>query len=120
MAEGLLNHFGKGLYKAYSAGTVKTAVNPLAIKVLSEIGIDIRNNFSKDLSYFLNKQFDLAITVCDSAAEACPNFSNVKETLHWSLEDPSQAKGTEEEKLRIFRSARDKIAKKINDYFKLG
>lgn len=120
MAEGLLNHYGKGQYRAYSAGTIKTEVHPLAIKAMNEIGINISNHISKDLDYFSNEQFDIAITVCDNAAEACPLVTNAKETVHWSFQDPSQATGKMEEQLKAFQSVRDKIADKINAYFQLA
>lgn len=118
IAEGLMNHFLKESYEAYSAGTKPTKVSPYAIKVMAEIGIDISNHRSKSVLEFKGEKFDYVVTVCDSAKENCPFFPGAKEYLHKSFEDPSSFEGTEEEKLSKFRSVRDEIKNFIFETFK--
>jgi arsenate reductase len=113
MAEGLLRHLAGDSFEAHSAGTVATLVRPLAIRTMDEVGIDISGQESKTLQRYLSEPFDYVITVCDDANEACPFFPGARNRLHWSLEDPSRAKGSEEERLAVFRSVRDEIRKHI-------
>ena len=113
MAEGLLRHFGGDRFTAFSAGTEATHVRPLAIKAMAELGIDIADQESKTLNRYLNEPFDEVITVCDAAAEACPIFPGATHRRHWSLEDPSQAKGSEEEQLAVYRRVRDALQSHI-------
>jgi arsenate reductase (thioredoxin) len=113
MAEGLLRHLAGDRFEAYSAGTEATHVRPLAIRAMDEIGIDISGQESKTLNRYLGEPFDYVITVCDEANEACPFFPGAKNRLHWSFEDPAQATGSEEERLGVFRTARDKIRERI-------
>src|SRR5215471_19562935 len=97
MAEGLLRSLGGDQFEAFSAGTEATLVRPLAIKAMAEVGTDISKQQSKTLERYLNEPFDEVITVCDTAAEACPLFPGAVKMLHWSLPDPSKATGSEEE-----------------------
>jgi arsenate reductase (thioredoxin) len=113
MAEGLLRHLAGDRFEAYSAGTEATHVRPLAVRAMDEIGIDISGQESKTLNWYLGEPFDYVITVCDEANEACPFFPGAKNRLHWSFEDPAQATGSEEERLGVFRTARDKIRERI-------
>ena len=113
MAEGLLRRFGGDRFEAFSAGTEATRVRPLAIKAMAELGIDISGQQSKTLDGYLNEPFDDVITVCDTAAEACPIFSGATHRRHWSFEDPSKATGSEEEQLDIYRRVRDQIRSRI-------
>jgi arsenate reductase len=113
MAEGLLRHLVGDRFEAYSAGTEATHVRPLAVRAMDEIGIDISGQESKTLNRYLGEPFDYVITVCDEANEACPFFPGAKNRLHWSFEDPAQATGSEEERLGVFRTARDKIRERI-------
>jgi arsenate reductase len=106
MAEGLLRSLGGDHFEVESAGTEATFVRPLAIKAMAELGIDISGQSSKTIDQFLSQPFDLVITVCDSARDACPVFPGAKRTLHWSLPDPSRASGSEEEQLAIYRQVR--------------
>jgi arsenate reductase len=76
---------------------------------MDEIGVDISGQESKTLDRYLEEPFDYVITVCDDANEACPFFPGATTRLHWSLPDPSAAKGSEEERLAVFRSVRDGI-----------
>lgn len=80
---------------------------------MAEIRIDISNQYSKDVSQFINKSFDYVITLCDNARQTCPFFPGKAIKLHWGMPDPADAKGTEEEILTIFRKVRDEIKNKI-------
>jgi arsenate reductase (thioredoxin) len=113
MAEGLLRHLAGDRFEAFSAGTEATRVRPLAIMAMEEIGIDISGQESKTLDRYLNEPFDCVITVCDDANEACPFFPGAQSRLHWSFEDPSRAEGSEEERLAVFRSVRDRIGERV-------
>lgn len=113
MAEGLLCHLAGDRFDAYSAGTEATRVRPLAIRAMAELGIDISGHESKTLDRYLGESFDAVITVCDQANEACPVFLGAKARLHWSFPDPSQATGTEEEQLTVYRAVRDAIQARI-------
>jgi arsenate reductase len=109
LAEGLANHYWKERCQAFSAGTQPSTVNPFAIKALAELGIDISGARSQNTAEFAGQEFDLAVTVCDSARENCPYFPGAKNYIHKSFKDPSQVEGTDEEKLTAFREARDEI-----------
>jgi arsenate reductase len=107
MAEGLVNHDLDRQVKAFSAGIQPSRVNPRAIQVMNELGIDISHHRSKSVDEFADASFDLVITVCDNAAANCPMFPGNAEILHISFPDPAQATGTEEEILAAFRRVRD-------------
>ncbi len=113
MAEGFLRHLAGDRFEVHSAGTEATAVRPQAIEVMCELGIDISGQESKTLERYLGQPFDYVITVCDEANEACPVFPGAIRRLHWSFEDPAQAIGGEEERLRVFRSVRKQIVERI-------
>ncbi len=113
MAEGLLRHLAGDHFEPHSAGTEPMRVRPLAIRVMAEVGIDISGQESKTLDRYLNEPFDAVITVCDRANEYCPVFPAAKKRLHWSFPDPSQATGTEEQQLAVYRSVRDAIRERI-------
>jgi arsenate reductase len=118
MAEGFLKSLDKNL-EVFSAG-VKPAerVNPKAIQVMNEVGIDIRRSVPENVEKYLDQSFDYVITVCDNARETCPIFlGNVKHQLHIGFEDPADAKGTEEEILAVFRKVRDEIKKEFNELY---
>ena len=117
MAEGFLKSFDKNL-KVYSAGTEPAQkVNPFAVKVMKETGIDISKAVPENVEKYLSGSFDYVITVCDNAKETCPVFiGTVKRRLHIGFEDPADAKGTEEEIISVFREVRDKIK---NDFYEL-
>ncbi|MBI3308672.1 MAG: arsenate reductase ArsC [Candidatus Melainabacteria bacterium] len=117
MAEGLLRHFHGTKHEAYSAGIHPSTVNPNAIKVMNEIGIDISNQRSKSVNEYLGQSFDKVITVCDNAKESCPVFPGKAQRSHWSFIDPALATGTEDEKLKVFRAVRDQIQAKITEVF---
>ena len=113
MAEGLLRHLAGDRFEVHSAGTEATHVRQLAIRAMDEIGVDISGQESKTLERFLGEPCDYVITVCDEANEACPFFPGAKNRLHWSFEGPSQATGSEEERLAVFRRVRDEIRERI-------
>ena len=113
MAEGLLRALVGERMEVYSAGTNPSVVNPLAIRVMQERGIDISHHRSKHLSEFLQQPFDVVITVCDHAAERCPLFPGPAKRLHWSFPDPAAVTGSEEAKLQAFRHVCDEIATRL-------
>ena len=118
MAEGLLKFFN-GELEVYSAGTKPAdKVNPKAVQVMKEIGIDISQNYPKMVDQFLNEPFDYVITVCDNAKETCPVFiGKVGKQLHIGFEDPADATGTEEEILSVFRKVRDEIKRDFYEFY---
>lgn len=109
MAEGFLNCFYGDRYQAYSAGVRPSRVHPLAIDVMSEVGIDISNQSSKSIEEVIENFFDTVVTVCDDARENCPIYPGGAEVLHHSFEDPSSFDGTPEEVANKFRQVRDEI-----------
>lgn len=113
MAEGLLRHLAGDSYDVFSAGTHPVGVNPLAVEVMKEIGIDISHHRSKSLSQFLNERFDFIITVCDRANETCPVFPGDVVRIHWSFDDPAAVQGGDEERLNVFRRVRHEIAGRL-------
>jgi arsenate reductase len=117
MAEGFLKSCQKD-WHVESAGISPKDLNPLAVKVMKEINIDISKQESKNVDKFLKIPFDYVITVCDNAKESCPVFAGKTKLVHWNLKDPAEAKGTPEEKLLIFRKVRDEIKKYILDFLK--
>ncbi|MBP8638753.1 MAG: arsenate reductase ArsC [Dictyoglomi bacterium] len=116
MAEGLLKTLYGGYYESHSAGLEVTEVNPYAIRVMKEIGIDISKQRSKTINEFKGITFDYVVTVCDNAKERCPFFPG-KKILHKSFIDPTEFKGEGEEKLKIFREVRDQIREWIIETF---
>lgn len=117
MAEGLVNHYLRDRFKAYSAGTESTAVNPRAIAAMQEIGIDISRQRSKTLDGFANERFDYVITLCGDANERCPLFFGRVERIHLGFDDPSKARGTEEEIMAEFRRVRDEMKQRLLEFF---
>ena len=115
MPKGLLRSLGGDQFEAFSAGTEATQVRPLAMKAMAELGIDISQQQSKTLKRYLNEPFDEVITVCDTAAEACPLFPGAAKMHHWSFPDPSQATGSEAEQFAVYRRVRDAIRARIEN-----
>jgi len=118
MAEGFLKSFDCRLW-VFSAGTKPAPhANPYAVKVMKEAGIDISGNRPKSVDLFLSEPFDYVITVCDNAKESCPCFSGpVKNHLHFGFEDPANAIGTEVEVLTMYRTVRDQIRTKFQEFY---
>lgn len=109
MGEGLLKALYGKYYDVYSAGSTPSSVNPYAVRVLEEVGIDISNNRSKSLKEFEGLEFDYVITVCGGEGESCPFFPGGKTYIHKSFDDPSAVDGTDHEKTDAFRKIRDEI-----------
>lgn len=117
MAEALWNHLGGRAWQAVSAGSKPAGyVHPLAVRVMQELEIDLSQHESKSLEPFRDELFDLVVTVCDNAQEACPAFPGAKEMLHWPFDDPAHATGAEAERLAEFRRVRDEIRDRIASY----
>jgi len=109
MAEGMMNNLCGDRYEAFSAGTEPSQVNPFTVRIMPEFGIDISGYRAKSVQEFIEQKFDYVITVCDSAQESCPFFPGGKKILHKSFKDPAAFKGSEDEKMDVFRQARDEI-----------
>jgi arsenate reductase (thioredoxin) len=120
MAEGLLRKMAGDEFEVFSAGTEQTNVRPLAIEAMREIGIDITGHRSKMLDEFAGENFDYVITVCDRANESCPIFPGTTERIHWSFDDPTAVTGTEEQKLRAFRTVRDAIQQRLRIFLTIA
>jgi len=117
MAEGLVNTFYGDRLEAHSAGTEPFQINPLTIRVMAEIGIDISGNHSKGVEDFLDQDFEYVVTVCDHANETCPFFPGGKERIHRGFQDPAAVEGNEDEKLAVFRRVRDEIHNWVKETF---
>ena len=113
MAEGVLRHYGSSRYEVFSAGTKPSSVNPIAIQVMKEIGIDISKHRSKHVDEFKGQSFDYVITVCDNAKEACPFFPGNTKRLHWEFPDPPHGEAVTESVIEEFRKVRDMIHEKF-------
>lgn len=114
MAEGLLRQFAGARYEVFSAGTRPVGLNPIAVQVMSELGIDIAGNRSKSVEEFSGQQFDYVFTVCDNANESCPIFPGTGKRLHHSFEDPAAA--PPDQQLSVFRKVRDQIADQLRAF----
>ena len=117
MAEGIVNHYLGDRFQAFSAGTEATRVNPLAIKVLAELGIDISGHRSKTLDEVAGEKFDYVITLCGSANEQCPIFFGGVRRIHIGFDDPSQVPGSPDEVLPEYRRVRDEIRVRLEEFF---
>jgi len=115
MAEAFLKKYAGDHFEVYSAGLEPRGMNPLTVKVMDEIGMDISDQESKGIEGFLGKVFiHTLITVCDQAEKNCPSiWPGITEKMHWSFEDPAAFEGSEEEKLEKFREARGLIDEKV-------
>ncbi|MBF0486257.1 MAG: arsenate reductase ArsC [Candidatus Omnitrophica bacterium] len=116
MAEGALRHFRGHDFEVFSAGTRPSGVNPLAIKVMKEIGIDISAQRSKHVSEFKGQKFDAVITVCDNAKELCQIFPGATTMMHWPFPDPPHEEKESPAVLAAFRSVRDMICEKFKAF----
>ncbi|MCW3125623.1 MAG: arsenate reductase ArsC [Bacteroidetes bacterium] len=109
IAEGYLKHYAGDRAEVYSAGIEAHGINPRAIAVMREDGIDISAHTSDVMDRYLGVGFDYVITVCDNARERCPYFPSSAQQLHHNFPDPAKAQGTEEEIMQEFRRVRDMI-----------
>ena len=119
MAEGILRHFLAKQKLLNAAAAVRSAgieihgLNPIAVRVMGEIDIDISHQTSNHVDDYAELEFDYVITVCDNAANACPTFPARTELLHFPFDDPAKTTGNKEEILTEFRRVRDQIRAKI-------
>jgi arsenate reductase len=120
IAEALLGRYGGEDFEVHSAGTEVTRVNPYAIRVLADLGIDWSQARSKSITEFLDQQFDYVITVCDRARETCPVFPGSTNTLHWGLDDPSDVDGTDAEKLQAFKRTETEVAARLRPFIEVA
>ena len=109
IAEGYLKHFAGARAEVYSAGIETHGVNPRAIKIMQEDGLDISNHTSNNITEYPDIDFDYVITVCDHAKERCPYFPSQAKKFHYNFLDPAKALGTEEIIMKEFREVRDMI-----------
>lgn len=118
MTAGFLKSFDSNL-EVYSAGTAPAPrINPNAVRVMKEVGIDISSGVPKSVNQFLGQSFDFVITVCDDADKNCPNFrGKVGRRVHIGFIDPAKATGTQEEILAVFRKVRDEIKIRFTDFY---
>ena len=116
MAEGLLRGLAGDRFDAASAGTKPVGLNPLAVRAMAELDLDISSNASKHVDSLAEKEFTYVITVCDNARENCPTFPAQVKSLHWSFDDPAEAEGDDEERMPVFRRVRDEIAARIREF----
>jgi len=117
MAEAFLRKHAGDRFEAHSAGLEPKGINPYTIRVMDEIGIDIRGQSSKDVMTYMGRvRFGYVITVCDNAEKNCPIFPFATTRLHWPFEDPARFEGPDEAKLAKFRNARDLIDARIKTW----
>ena len=109
IAEGYLKHFAGNRAEVYSAGVETHGVNPRAIAIMAEDGIDISTHTSNNVSEYTGIDFDYVITVCDNAKERCPVFPSKAQQFHHNFPDPAKATGTEEVVMAEFRKVREMI-----------
>lgn len=109
IAEGYLRHFANGNAEVYSAGVETHGVNPKAIAIMQEDGIDISNHTSNNIDEYFDIDFDFVITVCDNAKERCPFFPTKAKKFHHNFSDPAKATGTDQEINEQFREVRQQI-----------
>ena len=116
MAEAFLRALAGERFEVASAGTEATVVHPLAIQTMQEVGIDLGGHTSKSLEAFFDQPWDYVITACDSANERCPLFPGRTIRIHWSFDDPSQATGSDEDRLETFRRVRNQIHARLRQW----
>ena len=120
IAQALLERFGGPDFRVESAGTIPKGVNPFAIRVLAEVGIDWTAARSKSVEEFVDQPFDYVITVCDRARQSCPIFPGQYNSLHWGLEDPAEVEGADEEKLAAFRQTRLELTERLRPFVEIA
>jgi arsenate reductase (thioredoxin) len=114
MAEGFAQHLGGGRIEAHSAGMEPSRLNPFAVRAMQEKGIDISGQTSKAFDEVLARRMDMVVTVCGHANESCPVLPPEVKRLHWPLEDPAAAKGSDVEILAKFREIRDQVEVRVS------
>ena len=116
MAEGFARQMADLGVRVYSAGTEPQGLNPLAVAVMSQKGVDISGYRSKSLAE-VPGEFDYVITLCGEAAEQCPSFPGKVKRIHWPLPDPAKVEGNEAQRLAVFRNVRDWIERLVTELF---
>jgi thioredoxin type arsenate reductase len=119
MAEALLRRDGGNAFRVVSAGVAPRPVNPMTVRALEKVGIDIAGAQSKPIGMFLGQRFDYVITVCDRARATCPVFPGGSVTLHWGVDDPAEATGSDEERQAAFDRALKDLAIRIHTFLPL-
>lgn len=118
IAEGYLRRFSGDKAVVYSAGVETHGVNPKAIKIMAEDGIDISDHTSNNIDEYTKIDFDFVITVCDNAKERCPYFPTNAKKFHHNFPDPAKAIGSDEEVKAEFRAVREMIKEYCEDFVK--
>jgi arsenate reductase (thioredoxin) len=116
IAEGYIRHFAGTKAEVYSAGIETHGVNPKAIQVMQEDGIDISKHTSNHVNEYRDIDFDYVITVCDHAKERCPYFPSKAKKFHYNFPDPAKATGTEQQIMQQFREVRDRIKRYVQEF----
>lgn len=116
MAEGFLRSLAGDAFRVYSAGVKPTKINPYAVKVMTEEGVDLSKQKSTSAEEYKEEVFDYVVTVCDNAKATCPVYPGEYKKVHWDLKDPAEAEGPEEEILAAFRASRDKIKGLVKEF----
>lgn len=116
IAEGYLRHFAKGRAEVLSAGVETHGVNPKAISIMAEDGIDISQHTSNNIDEYMGMDFDFVITVCDNAKENCPFFPTKAKRFHNNFPDPAKAVGSDDEVMQEFRRVRNMIKAYSQDF----
>lgn len=118
MAEGWLKHLAEDQFNVASAGVEPGVLNPLSVRAMAEVGIDLSQNRAEGIATYLGRRrVDYLIVVCDKASQTCPRvWPGVCERLDWSFDDPSAAQGSEEERLAVFRRVRDEIRASVEEW----
>ncbi len=117
MADGVINHDFADRIEAFSAGTEPHGLNPKAVEVMAEIGIDISANSSDHISKYKGQDFDYVITLCGDANDKCPLFFGGVKRIHIGFDDPPKATGSDDEVMNVYRRVRDEIRNQLGDYF---
>ena len=120
MAEALLRHDGGDRFEVVSAGVDPRGVHPLAVATMARVGIDISGAKSKPVGMFLGQRFDYVITLCDKARATCPVFPGGSETLHWGLDDPAEAEGTDAQKQAAFDAVLKEVSGRLHTFIPLA
>ena len=119
MAEAFLREYDSDDFEAYSGGLKAEGIHPMTKQVMQEVGLDISDQESKEISRFLGKKhFGFLVTVCRKAEKNCPTFPDVSTRLFWDIEDPKAFEGSNEEKLATFRETRDEVEERVKDFIK--
>ena len=120
MAEGFARAAATPGIEIYSAGVEAHGLNPRAVAVMAEVGVDLRQHTPKTLAEIPADEIDTVITLCGDAAERCPVFAGAVTREHWPLADPARAEGSEQTILEVFRSVRDELEKRVRDLLEAG